>query len=162
MSGAAQRPVYIQIYLGFGSRPFGSLRFKPLSAPSLAAVILATDTAEMGLITALHMLTGAAGSGGSATRRTTPGLTTCSSFSASRNASLGARPISRKNPSRVKLLHPPPACLGEAEALPAAVRHQPLCLQLPHHLQGVAGFHAEGPASFEGVKPSPKGCVVSR
>jgi Mn2+/Fe2+ NRAMP family transporter len=52
------------IYLGFGSRPFGSLRFKPLPAPPLAAVILATDMAEMGLIIALHMLTGAAGGGG--------------------------------------------------------------------------------------------------
>jgi hypothetical protein len=53
------------IYLGFGSRPFGSLRFKPLPAPPLAAVILATDVAEyMGLIIVLHMLTGAAGSGG--------------------------------------------------------------------------------------------------
>jgi hypothetical protein len=80
-----------------------------------------------------------------ATRRTTFGLTICSSFSVSRNASLGARPINRKNSSRVKLLRPPPASLGEAEALPAAVRHQPLRLQLPHHLQGAAGLHAEGP-----------------
>jgi hypothetical protein len=55
VSGVVQRPVYIQIYLGFRSRPFGSLRFKSLPAPPLVAVILATDMAEMGLITALHM-----------------------------------------------------------------------------------------------------------
>jgi hypothetical protein len=55
VSGAAQRPVYIQIYLGFGSRPFGSLRFKPLPAPPSVAVILTTDMAEMGLTIALHM-----------------------------------------------------------------------------------------------------------
>ena len=64
VSGVAQRPVYFQ-YLSGLREPAFWIWFKSLLAPPLAAVILATNMAEyMGLIIALHMLTGGTGSGG--------------------------------------------------------------------------------------------------
>jgi hypothetical protein len=102
-----------------------------------------------------------------AMRCTTSGLTTCSSFSVSRNVSSGVRPISRKNSSRVLCIW-----LSSSTRLqPASVRLRlflPLYVTSPSAsssltiFKALLGYTPRDRASFEGVTPSPKGCVASR